>query len=219
MMPGSMMMIHEAFTYAAGNSAELAKTAQTLDEVSANLASIYARAAGGTAEDWRAAMREETWYSAEQAVAAGLADRTGDGAAVLPAEMDLAAFADQIPGRIAAQLGALPRATAPAAQEPAEVKANEQETSAAASVLTISVEGALDEGLVERLRAAVRAPEPPVDVAAPAAEETDVPEGVAGDGEGDKGVISNHAEDLPGWLTTDSAPIPAWLNPAEEAMK
>lgn len=119
MMPGSMMMIHEAFTVAAGNAAELAKTSATLDEVSANLAGLYARSAGGTAEDWRAAMKEETWYTAEQAVEAGLADRVGDGDAMLPAGLDVAAFAE-VPGRIAAQLRTLPRAAAPGKPEPSE---------------------------------------------------------------------------------------------------
>lgn len=215
MMPGSMLMIHEAFTYAAGNSAELAKTAATLDEVSANLAAIYARAAGGTAEEWRAAMKEETWYTADQAVDAGLADRVGDGQAALPVGFDVAAFAD-VPGRIAAQLRTLPQASAPAEQTPAEPEAPR---------LTISVEGALDEALVERLRAAVRTPEAAVEELAPgaggngddAAQEPTAPDG----GNADEGGTSNHqhAEDFPGWLTTDAPPLPAWLNPAEEAMK
>lgn len=117
MMPGSMMMIHEASTIAAGNAADMAKTAEILDDVSANLAGIYARAAGGDADDWRAAMKQETWYSADQAVAAGLADRTGDGAAVLPFGLDMAAFT-AVPGQIAAQLGSLPRAAATALEKP-----------------------------------------------------------------------------------------------------
>lgn len=112
MMPGSMMMIHEASTVAAGNAADFAKTAAILDDVSANLASLYARSAGGTADQWRAAMKDETWYSADQAVAAGLADRTGDGTAALPAGLDLDQFAAAMPGQIAAQLRTLPRVRA-----------------------------------------------------------------------------------------------------------
>ncbi len=119
MMPGSMMMIHDAFTVAAGNAAELAKMAQTLDEVSGNLAAVYARSAGGTPEQWRDAMKEETWYTADQAVAAGLADRTGDGAAALPAGLDLDQFAAAIPGQIAAQLRTLPRVAAADTAAPA----------------------------------------------------------------------------------------------------
>lgn len=113
MMPGSMMMIHEASTYGGGNAAELRKTAQTLDDVSANLAEQYAARAGGTAESWRAAMQEETWYTAEQAVEAGLADRIGDGDATLPVGMDLAAYG-AVPGQIAARLKEMPVAAPPA---------------------------------------------------------------------------------------------------------
>lgn len=107
MAPGSMLMIHEAFTVAAGNAAELRAAAEALDAVSQNLADIYARAAGGSPEQWRAAMRAETWYTAEQAVTAGLADRVGSGTAVLPAGFDAAAYA-AMPLQIAAQLRKLP---------------------------------------------------------------------------------------------------------------
>lgn len=111
MMPGSMMMIHDAFSFVAGNAEELAKMAATLDEVSQNLADIYARSAGGTADEWRAAMKAETWYTAEQAVEAGLATRVGDsGAAMLPAGFDVAAYTG-LPGQIAAQLREMPRVT------------------------------------------------------------------------------------------------------------
>lgn len=114
MMPGSMMMIHDAFTFAAGNAAELTKMAETLDGVSQNLATLYAKTAGGTAEQWRDAMRAETWYTAEQAVEAGLATRVGDdGGAILPAGFDVAAYS-AVPGQIVAQLQRLPRAKAKA---------------------------------------------------------------------------------------------------------
>ncbi len=108
--PGSMLMIHDAFGFTVGNAAEVAKFAQTLDQVSDNIAAIYAEHASGSQEQWRAAMRAETWYTAEEAVAAGLADRVGDGGAELPAGFDVAAAA--VPGRIAAALRTLPRAAA-----------------------------------------------------------------------------------------------------------
>lgn len=109
MMPGSMLMIHDALSYAGGNAAELTKMAQTLDEVSDNLAGVYARAAGGLPEQWRAAMKEETWYTADQAVTAGLATRVGgEGGAVLPAGFDMAAYRN-LPGQIVAQLQRMPR--------------------------------------------------------------------------------------------------------------
>ena len=56
-------------------------------------------------------MKDETWYTADEAVEAGLADRVGDGAAAMPEGLDLAAFT-AIPGKIAAALRTLPQAAA-----------------------------------------------------------------------------------------------------------
>jgi ATP-dependent protease ClpP protease subunit len=74
MATGSTMMIHEASGIEIGNADELRAYADLLDVVSNNVAAIYAERAGGTIESWRAAMRLETWYTAEEAVTAGLAD-------------------------------------------------------------------------------------------------------------------------------------------------
>lgn len=74
MMPGSQMMIHDAAGLCMGNAEDMAQMAAMLDQQSDNIAGIYAAAAGGTREEWRERMRAETWYMAEEAVAAGLAD-------------------------------------------------------------------------------------------------------------------------------------------------
>lgn len=81
MEPGSQLMIHEAWGYASGDSQDMAKTAEVLDKLSQNYATQYAAKAGGTADEWRAAMREESWYTADEAVEAGLADRVAGAAA------------------------------------------------------------------------------------------------------------------------------------------
>jgi ATP-dependent protease ClpP protease subunit len=78
MMPNSQMMIHDALGLCVGNQAEMLETAALLDKASNNIADIYQRKAGGTVADWRAAMQTETWYGAQEAVDAGLADRVGD---------------------------------------------------------------------------------------------------------------------------------------------
>lgn len=114
--PGAMVMIHDAFGSCIGNAAEMTKMAGTLDQVSDNIAGIYADRAGGTKEQWRAAMREENWYDAEQAVVNGLADELGTEAAELPAGLDLAAFT-ALPGRIAAALREMPVAALPQPQD------------------------------------------------------------------------------------------------------
>lgn len=75
--PGAMMMIHDALSMCIGNAADMRETADLLDQVSDNLASVYA-SRGGTTAAWREAMQAETWYNADQAVAAGLADKLAD---------------------------------------------------------------------------------------------------------------------------------------------
>jgi ATP-dependent protease ClpP protease subunit len=118
MEPGSMMMIHDALTGCVGNAAAMKDAAAFLDKHSDNLAQIYASRAGGTPQKWRDTMQQDTWYTAEEAVAAGLADRVGSGTAVLPAGLDVAAFT-AVPGRIAAQLRSLPVAAVPQPQDAA----------------------------------------------------------------------------------------------------
>lgn len=74
MAPNAQMMIHDGQVATAGNAAELTKTVAMLDRVSDNIASVYAERCGGSSGDWRNSMRAESWYNAEEAVAAGLAD-------------------------------------------------------------------------------------------------------------------------------------------------
>jgi ATP-dependent Clp endopeptidase proteolytic subunit ClpP len=71
---GSTMMIHEPWGLAVGDAANMRKMAEELDVFAENIAEIYADRAGGTPEDWRVKMVEETWYKAQAAVDAGLAD-------------------------------------------------------------------------------------------------------------------------------------------------
>ena len=78
MARGSQMMVHDARGICVGWARDMAKTAELLDKLSNNYASIYAARAGGTRDEWRAVMLEETWYDANEAVAAGLADRTDE---------------------------------------------------------------------------------------------------------------------------------------------
>ncbi|MDO5663567.1 MAG: Clp protease ClpP, partial [Brachybacterium sp.] len=70
----SELMIHDASGLCWGNAGDMHKLAADLDRVSDNIASVYAERSGKPAGAWRDAMREETWYSADEAVAAGLAD-------------------------------------------------------------------------------------------------------------------------------------------------
>ena len=78
MAPNSELMIHDAWGGAVGNAADMAAMAELLDHVSDNIASIYAAKAGGDVATWRAAMRAESWFTADEAVAAGLADSVAE---------------------------------------------------------------------------------------------------------------------------------------------
>ena len=75
MSPNSELMIHLPRAYASGTAAEIRKGADRLDAVAANMAEIYRAKAGGKSADWLALMETETWYSAQEAVDAKLADR------------------------------------------------------------------------------------------------------------------------------------------------
>jgi ATP-dependent Clp endopeptidase proteolytic subunit ClpP len=70
----SQVMIHDGHGLVVGNAADMRDMAGLLDKTSGMLAQVYADRAGGTADNWRSAMRAETWYSGAEAVDAGLAD-------------------------------------------------------------------------------------------------------------------------------------------------
>lgn len=134
---GSMLMVHDPWTVEIGSAAEMRKAADVLDSTADALASTYAARAGGTVAQWRAVMQAETWYTADEAVAAGLADRvaaadetgTAEGEQVIPGassswwdmwdslrdpeRFDLSAFRHA--GRLHAPEPAMPGRTTPAA--------------------------------------------------------------------------------------------------------
>lgn len=76
---GAEVMIHDAWSGLFGNAEELRAEAGHLDRISNTIAALYAERAGGGVEEWRAAMQTESWYSADEAVAAHLADRVDSG--------------------------------------------------------------------------------------------------------------------------------------------
>lgn len=90
MNPNSSLMIHDAWGICLGNAGDMAEYGAFLDKVSANIADVYAAKAGGTADAWREAMHAESWYTAAEAAAAGLADRVGtvDDAGGEPVEVE-----------------------------------------------------------------------------------------------------------------------------------
>lgn len=74
-------MVHDARSGQYGTAKDLRSVADHLEKLSASYAKLYADRAGGTVEDWAQAMTDETWYTAEEMVAAGLASRVDDSGA------------------------------------------------------------------------------------------------------------------------------------------
>lgn len=70
----SMVMIHDPWSIALGNSAEMRKQADILDKYAARMLPEYAERSGKTTEDVAALMAEESWYAGQEIVDAGFAD-------------------------------------------------------------------------------------------------------------------------------------------------
>jgi hypothetical protein len=82
---------------------------QRLDAESDNIARMYQKRSGGTVASWRKAMLDETWYSAEEAVAAGLADKVATAPAPSPeARWDMSVYGYRYEGRAKAPEPAMP---------------------------------------------------------------------------------------------------------------
>lgn len=75
MRPGSMMMIHDPSTLTYGDAKEHEKTSEFLNKLAASGASIYVAKSQKSIDEVRQIMREETWYSATEAVSEGFADQ------------------------------------------------------------------------------------------------------------------------------------------------
>lgn len=118
MSANSEMMVHSPWGLCVGNAMDMQKMADDLAHEGKNLAQIYAAKAGGSVDDWHAVMAAETWFSAEEAVAAGLADRVDAAPADTGAKarFDLSIFAyagrDKAPAPQAPVASASGRATA-----------------------------------------------------------------------------------------------------------
>lgn len=78
MSPNSSLLIHGAWSQGMGNSEEMAQLASDLNQVTDNLATIYAEKTGKDASYWRELMKKDTTFTAEEAIEAGLADMVAE---------------------------------------------------------------------------------------------------------------------------------------------
>jgi len=72
------MMIHDASTGIHGNADAMRKGAEMLEEISDEIAGVYAEKTGKDKDDIRKMMKSETWISAKKAIEMGFADEIFD---------------------------------------------------------------------------------------------------------------------------------------------
>lgn len=118
--PASTMMVHAGSGGCWGTAKDMRELADVLDLLSKSIAGVYASRAGGTAEAWFELMDGgDTWYNAEQAVEAKLADRIG-GAQIDPDESpDEPSVPEGNAGDLFALIGATARPARPTTTPPA----------------------------------------------------------------------------------------------------
>jgi ATP-dependent protease ClpP protease subunit len=78
MLPTGRMMIHDVSMGLFGNAKELSKAANMCEELSSEIAAIYAERTGKPVDDIREMMKDETWMNAEKCVSLGFANRILD---------------------------------------------------------------------------------------------------------------------------------------------
>jgi ATP-dependent protease ClpP protease subunit len=94
MSDGAMYMIHCGWTVAIGNSKDMTETADLLNKVDGVIAGQYAKRSGKSVDEMKAFMDAETWFTAQEAVDVGLANRIAENAPKAQASWDLSAYAN-----------------------------------------------------------------------------------------------------------------------------
>lgn len=74
----SLLMVHNPWTVASGDAAQMRKTADTLDVASREMVALYTERTGLSGDKVSAIMGAETWFNAYEAVEAGFAHRVDD---------------------------------------------------------------------------------------------------------------------------------------------
>jgi ATP-dependent Clp protease, protease subunit len=87
MTPGSFMMVHNAMAGCYGTAKDLADTAALVNKIEGSIVDAYVAATGKTAAEVQAWLDAETWFDAQEAVDAGLADSVMPQAGEKPANI------------------------------------------------------------------------------------------------------------------------------------
>lgn len=73
-VPHGRMMIHDASNVVRGNADQLRQSADLLDSISEDIATIYANRTGSAVDEMRDLMKKETWMNAQQCIQNGFVD-------------------------------------------------------------------------------------------------------------------------------------------------
>lgn len=91
---GGFYMIHQAWTFAMGNADDMEATAKLLAKVDDVLVEGYAKKTGKKSDEVLALMRAETWFTAQEAVDGGFADKITEVGTKNARAFNLAAYAN-----------------------------------------------------------------------------------------------------------------------------
>ncbi len=92
MVDNGRYMIHEPWTVTMADAAGLQKSADLLEGIAEQLVTLYVRKTGLDPEDIRARMKEETWMTAAEALAAGFIDAIDEPLRIAAKTHDLSRF-------------------------------------------------------------------------------------------------------------------------------
>ncbi len=144
MPANTLMMVHNPWTFAMGNAADLRAEADVLDKYGQALIATYCARTGKTADEVKALLDAETYLTAQEAVDAGFADvcepiksSTGAGA-----QARAYAFALGIPAEVLARVQATARAHV-AADDPSPPPPAAPQSTVAVRIVALATEAGL----------------------------------------------------------------------------
>lgn len=82
---GAQMMIHSCWTVSAGNSRDFEDLISRLESIDEQLITTYVKKTKMSRAEVKELVHAETWFNADEAVAAGLADKTFEGTVAIAA--------------------------------------------------------------------------------------------------------------------------------------
>lgn len=115
---GTSFMVHEASTFAFGNKADIKKALHALETIDDSIIAIYSEKTGQTKEqitDW---MTAETWFTAEEAVKYGFADKVKEKPKDITDQIDIAALISHAVAEARREFAAELRSTVETPKEP-----------------------------------------------------------------------------------------------------